>query len=204
MLKYYKEIIKVKILCLILLISGLSLSAQTITQPLGNGTLGDPFRIENLEHLHWMAITPSSWDKHFEQGNDIDATNTENWNNGEGWIPVGWEVPFTGSYNGNGHAIKNLSLARNSFHNHIGLFAHIQGGSLKNLQLESVKMEGSSDDSQFFMGSLVGFANSASIQNCSASGTIQNNGGFGNVDKLIGHQMGGEMQDCTAEIQIIN
>ncbi|WP_164675223.1 GLUG motif-containing protein [Anditalea andensis] len=193
-----------KILCLILLLSGISLSAQTIALPPGDGTPGNPFRIATLEHLQWMAITPSSWNHHFEQVNDIDASDTKNWNNGEGWIPIGWEVPFTGSYNGKGHAIQHLYLNKNEFGSHIGFFAHIEGANLSNMNLVKIKLEAYSKDRQFNMAGLVGNAVNATIKNCYVSGTLHNNGGFNKVDKLIGQNDGGTVSGCSTDLEIIN
>jgi len=76
----------------------------------GSGTETDPFQIETIEQL--QAVGDSvNLDKHFLQTADIDASETEEWNGGKGFRPIGDILPlsanFSGSYNGDGFVITN-------------------------------------------------------------------------------------------------
>ncbi|MEH6450450.1 MAG: autotransporter subunit C [Oleispira sp.] len=53
---------------------------------------------------------------------------------GEGWLPVGssYNNYFRADFNGNGHAIKNLTINRTST-NHIGLFGMVRDARIENL-----------------------------------------------------------------------
>ena len=82
--------------------------------------------ISTLDHLRWISENDSSWSWNFELDNDIDASDTKNWNVGDhdgnpetpdsatGFIPIGGVnadstlIGFTGKFNGNGHKISNL------------------------------------------------------------------------------------------------
>ncbi len=101
-----------------------ALLAQTAIEPSGSGDIGDPFLINSLENLYWLTSNQSVWGTgyYFSQTADILAFDTMNWFNGSGWIPIGNESnPFSGTYLGNGHAIRNLYLDRPSESN-CGLF----------------------------------------------------------------------------------
>jgi len=97
----------------------------------GYGTVNYPFQITNATELQEMRWFP---DDHFIIMNDIDATETKDWNGGEGFYPVALNVHmipggytgqfFNGSLNGNGHTITNLVINR-SYDDYLGLFGYI-------------------------------------------------------------------------------
>ena len=74
---------------------------------LGSGTLGDPYIIQDVTDLQNMNLDLAA---HYVLGNDIDASETLTWNDGEGFVPIGNFVdgPFTGSIDGAGYTISNL------------------------------------------------------------------------------------------------
>src|ERR1700733_3826695 len=49
----------------------------------------------------------------YELANDIDASATKSWNGGAGFLPLGAypHKPFTGSLNGAGHTISDLTIS---------------------------------------------------------------------------------------------
>lgn len=76
----------------------------------GSGTVEDPYQVETLEHLQEIADTIYLY-KHFIQVADIDASDTEAWNEGRGFEPIGsTSHPFTGTYDGKGHTITSLTI----------------------------------------------------------------------------------------------
>jgi len=90
----------------------------------GSGEEGDPYVITND---HELQAVNHDLDAYYELGNDIDASGTENWNGGEGFVPIG-DLPqgvraeeyFTGNFNGNSYEILDLTADRNE--NAVGLF----------------------------------------------------------------------------------
>lgn len=75
---------------------------------------------------------------------DIDATETKNWNNGKGFIPIGFSKykSFSGSFDGKNYKIKNLYINIPQSSN-IGLFSSLGiGASIKNINLEYCYIRG--------------------------------------------------------------
>lgn len=145
--------------------------AQDAAIPRGSGSVADPFRISNLSELYWVSVNPDSWNKAFIQTADIDALQSKDWNNGEGWIPIGWSLAFTGSYDGAGFKIANLSIKRSlNFNN--GFFGNVQGGILKNIQLQDAKFNLLNSDNEWNVGLIVGLLEDSEFLNCLATGEI--------------------------------
>ena len=82
-------------------------------------------------------------------GNDIDASATSGWNNGEGFLPID---TFTGHFDGKNRTISNLYINRNI--DYVGLFGYVwgPGAAIKNLGLVNPDVHGEGD----YVGSLVG------------------------------------------------
>ncbi|RYY25282.1 MAG: T9SS type A sorting domain-containing protein [Chitinophagaceae bacterium] len=139
------------LLAIILLpIKNISAQTPTAVAPiLGNGTSNDPYRIESLSNLYWLARTTSQWvtGKYFIQTADIDATETSTWfPNGDGGYygfptigggsnPVGNQLSgsFSASYDGQGFHISNLYINRAP--HCVGLFGKCFGAVFKNMTL---------------------------------------------------------------------
>src|SRR6056297_1049399 len=86
----------------------------------GSGTEEDPYQISTVEELQEIK---DYTDKHFIQINDIDASETETWNDGKGFVPIGDDVVhFTGSYNGSDYIIDGLFI--NTTISYVGLFGY--------------------------------------------------------------------------------
>lgn len=85
---------------------------------------------------------------------------------------------FTGTFDGNGHTISNISSHDSG---QIGLFYGLNGAEVKNLRISNVSITGGT-----FTGALAGSVEASSITNCHISGTISGGkptGGFaGNFD----------------------
>ena len=85
---------------------------------------------------------------------------------GENFSALGTtETPFTGTFDGNGYAIKNLTIDQNK--NQQGIFSNIVGGSIKNLSVHNATVKGNS-----YVGILAGEMQDGSIENCSISGDV--------------------------------
>ena len=109
------------------------------------------------------------------------ATNKATWTTGNGWQPIGDDsMLFVATFDGNGHTISNLIIARRGT-SFIGLFDSIASGAkIANLGLLDLNTIG-----QTSVGSLVG-QNEGRITNSYATGTVS---GIG--DRFIGGLVGG-------------
>lgn len=81
---------------------------------------------------------------HYALGADIDAAETLDWNNGEGFEPIGVTrtSPFVGTFEGNDHEIRNLYINRPE-QDSVGLFAHVgRNGQVENIHIVSGEIIG--------------------------------------------------------------
>ncbi|MDR9453891.1 MAG: fibronectin type III domain-containing protein, partial [Wenzhouxiangella sp.] len=125
----------------------------------GTGTESEPYEIEDWEQLSNVSLYR---DAHFVLKNDLDQTTSgyEDHvkdcgtlaNSGKGWAPIGsTDHPFTGSFDGEGHAISDLIIDR-ADEDEVGLFGVTDsGGTIKNLRLLDITVTG-----DFQTGGLVG------------------------------------------------
>ncbi len=81
------------------------------------------------------------------------------------WIPIGSvDRPYTGLLVGNGYAIKGLTI-NSSSHDYVGLFAAIEGATIRNLTIHSPQINGKS-----YTGALTGKAHNAVVQSIALIG----------------------------------
>jgi hypothetical protein len=111
------------------------------------------------------------------------------------WTPIGTTSnAFTGTFDGGGNVIRNLSINDQSTLDPTGLFGSI-GGEVKNLGLVNVDIKGNE-----WVGSISGH-NSGTIQNCYSTGDIT---GTNYVGGVVGMNItGGTVQNCYATSDII-
>ncbi|MBN1987900.1 MAG: hypothetical protein JW783_00700, partial [Bacteroidales bacterium] len=152
---------------------------KTSETPLGEGTVANPYKIQTLDNLNWVSQNSISWDKHFVQTANIDASETSTWNSGEGWAPIGNSgVSFSGKYDGQNHIISNLFINRPLVDN-VGLFGITDGCTISNTHLDNANVTG-----RHATGAVVGaLSNWSNLTGCSSSGTV--NGNI-NVGGLVG------------------
>jgi hypothetical protein len=138
----------------------------------GSGTPTDPYLIGTPEHL--LNIRDFYW-AHFKQIADIDL-GVAPWNSGIGWEPIGNEnIKFTGSYDGNGFVISNLTIRRPE-QKWIGLFGFTRGSEMTDLVIHNVNISG-----EIFVGGLVGKMENSTVSNCKVDGTISGNWNIGGL-----------------------
>ena len=151
--------------------------------------------IDELQQIGNSAEYPL--DGGYELGQDIDASNTAGWDNGQGFSPIGNQYnPFTGYFDSKGFKIKNLTINRPNTDN-IGLFGKISGNAIiKNLILEDVSISGKNN-----IGGLAGACESGTIYSVSVSGTLS---GKGNLGGVVGLNQSGNLSDCYADVILSN
>ncbi|KHD37441.1 hypothetical protein NL50_04500, partial [Clostridium acetobutylicum] len=131
----------------------------------GKGTNDDPYIISNAKQLQNIKYEVGA---SYKLANDIDIQNIE-------WTAIGSNsaVPFTGSLDGAGYAIKNFS---GDYTN--GLFGYVKGATIKNLSIKGVNI---SDGG--YTGALASNVyGKAIIDNCSViDGTVTGSGCTGGL-----------------------
>jgi hypothetical protein len=117
----------------------------------GTGSESNPYQIASLEDLRTLSLSAVDWSRYFILTADINASATEDWNDGKGFSPIGKsDTAFTGSFDGDGFTISGLFINRSSsMYN--GLFGNSSGSVFKNLNLSKFNIDGSN-----FTGCLVG------------------------------------------------
>ena len=190
----------------------------------GSGTVTDPYQIGTAAGLKWFRDKVNNATK--TEDTKICAELTEDIDlSGEAWTPIGigerfhWGIRYySGTFDGKGHTIKNLSID-NSSALYVGLFGYVYGGTIRNLTvLGSVKGTG-------YTGGIAGAANGGTFENCAnqcevQGGTTENDttGGiigfayFGdtlivrdcyNVGNITGRHAGGIIGQCNNWLETI-
>jgi len=130
----------------------------------GFGTEQNPYIITDVYQLQEMQ---DDLDAHYVLANDIDACDTLNWNDGEGFVPVGQDPNFSGLFDGRGYVITGLYINRPTEFR-VGLFGHIaDGAEIKNVGIvdANITAHGSA-------GTLVGYSLSSKVTNAWSSGSM--------------------------------
>ncbi len=138
----------------------------------GQGTEEDPFIIKTADHLnhlrYWLGHEHA--DKHFLVDDDIDL-GVAPWNEGKGWVPIGnmWDDYFSGTLDGGGYRIKNLTIDRPD-EEFVGLFRYISKATIKNMLIDDVHIVG-----EEAVGALTGLINGhdAFVYEVHASGHVE-------------------------------
>ncbi|MBM2816475.1 MAG: hypothetical protein HW421_3237 [Ignavibacteria bacterium] len=113
----------------------------------GSGTKVDPYQINTI--LDFQSLKDYDSGLYFILMNDIDASETRNWNIGDHDSnyktpdePMGFEpISFSGFINGNSHIISNLyiNMPTNTM---VGLFSQLNAGEIKKLGIENCDITG--------------------------------------------------------------
>ncbi len=166
----------------------------------------DYIEIWTVDDLEKINTDYKSLHENYKLMQDIDLT-------GVAWEPIGkgWEQdyhPFGGSFDGNNHTISNLSLTPGQAKSDrycYGLFGGVDGGEIKNLNLENIEFIGLNDsaDRITYLGGICGRVQRADsiIENCKVSGRIENCNA-GRVGGIAGVMEGGTVQNCISDVNI--
>jgi len=106
----------------------------------GTGLISDPYVITTASQLQEMGNAKSAY---YVLGNDIDASDTVNWNGGAGFAVIGsqsWDS-FSGSLDGAGFKVVGLVINRPTT-DMCGMFGVANGASIKNITFEDVSISG--------------------------------------------------------------
>jgi hypothetical protein len=197
----------------IMIIASFSLIAQVAIAPVtGDGTEQNPYEIATLQNLYWIAasddVIPNPeqavrWSSHYVQIANIDASDTENWFDGQGWMPIGEylgynnpdNLPFSGYYDGQNNEIVNLYIVRPETFG-VGLWGYIVDSTIKRVGVSDAEVKGS-------MGSagLVGIMIDSSIYSCYMVGSVWSE--IYTIGGLVGYQQESSITDSYSRGVVI-
>ncbi|MDO8692970.1 MAG: YDG domain-containing protein [Sheuella sp.] len=126
-------------------------------------------------------------------GANINAEASSGWNSGAGFMPVG--TVFSGTFNGLGHTISNLTINRPALIG-TGLFATTSGTA----PIMNVGLLGGSVTGAGSTGGLVGIAGSGGVSNSFNTGTVTGGAGTGG---LAGTSGGGSITNSYTKGAVI-
>ncbi len=158
----------------------------------GTGQETDPFLIETDDDLSIVGFFPLEWDKHFTLTANLDLrAGTEL---GGNILGVNGYYPFSGVFDGGGHAISGYDGSRPNWGS-AGFFGYVVGANacVKNLNLIDPRVEAVSS---VCTGTLVGYLSYGSVLRCSAQGGSVI--GTECIGGLVGSVAYGTVSECFA------
>ena len=174
-------------------------------RPDGEGTKEHPYELFSMEHFLWIAQQVNSGndlrDEYFAVTQDIDFSDTRNWDDGHGWRAIGGlfmkngiakKLAFRGHLEGNNHVFYKLYGSRPDA-DYQGLFGYVDNATIKNLHLRFFKVEGSEN-----VGALSGYTFESNIENIRFETDVVQTSHFF-VGGAIGYMNGGYVKDCSLE-----
>lgn len=152
----------------------------------GAGTEGDPFQITDCEELQSIDDYDTTSGVYFELMNNIDCSDTINWDSGDGFLPIGSTYDdFAGDFDGGGFTISDLYIDRSGDDN-VGLFGLTTSASnIHDLTLVDAVITGDSE-----VGTLVG-DNTGDVTNVTVTNTDVTTSGY-YVGGMVGYSGAGD------------
>ncbi|WP_130869505.1 GLUG motif-containing protein [Intestinimonas massiliensis (ex Afouda et al. 2020)] len=172
---------------------------SAVTQPVGlpdfaggTGTEEDPYQISSVEQWILFAYRVG-YQNHigyrsacYELMADLDFPQTTAYST----LMVS---SFSGVLDGNGHALRNLTLLNLSGYGTVGLFSEVtKGGTIRNLHLENIDLTTNTDG----VGGLVGLLQDGALSNCTVSGSVKTEHDSGMLGGLVCQATNSRIEDC--------
>lgn len=141
----------------------------------GTGAKTNPYQVEDIEDLKMISLYPT---KHFKQIADIDG----------GLVTMTslctTDVPFSGSYNGNGCVIRNIRFNANG---HNGLFVSVSG-EIYNVKMNSIYATCTSTGKKYV--ACLAAINSGTVRGCTISDCVVSGATGNSCGALVGKNTG--------------
>ena len=178
----------------------------------GTGESNDPYQIGDVNDLLELAADDPNYDKCFILIADINLdpnipgnpvfTSAVIARDMDNIHPEFNGTPFTGSFEGAGHKISNLTI--NTIYSYIGLFGCVGlSGEVNNLTLENVDI--AANDGFTNCGGLAGYNFYGTISNCSSTGTLTGGSDTTSISViggLVGSNQFGNISNCLSSVNI--
>ena len=120
-----------------LVIIGLLISTISfgVTYGGGSGTEADPYQIWTPQLMNTIGADPNDWDKCFKLMADV---NMSIYTGTQYKIIGNFTTKYTGTFDGNHYAIRNLTYTTTSAVNYIGVFGCCYNATIKDLGVENI------------------------------------------------------------------
>ncbi|MFZ3308599.1 MAG: filamentous hemagglutinin N-terminal domain-containing protein, partial [Xanthobacteraceae bacterium] len=153
----------------------------------GKGTLTAYMLVNTVYDLQNMQNNLSGA---YALGTNINASATSGWTSG-GFVPIGLTSYFTGTFNGEGYTISNLTIDQPTGAT-VGLFGEIFGASSTTVVVQNVGLVGGSVTGLDDVGGLVGYLSQGTISQSYSQATVTalNPGYPGTAGGLVGLNYG--------------
>ena len=151
----------------------------------GLGTAVSPYQISTADQLKlFRDIVNGSNDQTPNRGACAVLTADIDLNN-EPWTPIGpdRDSAYTGTFDGQGHTVKNLSVTVNVQPGRAGLFGCVKDGTIRKL---TVAGSVSCTANQGWCGGIAGYAMDETIENCASLCTVSCTGIDARVGGIVG------------------
>ena len=174
-----------------------TITGGTFNTPMtGSGTKTDPYQISTADGLKWFRDKVNSAKTSDET--KICAVLTANIDlENEAWTPIGigedtrnQDLPYSGTFDGNGHTISGLNV--NYGDKNGGLFCYVKSATIKNLTVAGSVTHSSGDGVDY--GGIVGCADSSTIENCTNRCTVTGNSYAGGI---VGKSVDSDIIGCA-------
>ena len=163
-----------------------TIQGGTFNTPMtGSGTETDPFQISTADQLKlFRDIVNGSNGQTQNRGAYAVLTADIDLNN-EPWTPIGpdRDSAYTGTFDGQGHTVKNLSVTVNVQPGRAGLFGCVKDGTIRKL---TVAGSVSCTANQGWCGGIAGYAMDETIENCASLCTVSCTGIDARVGGIVG------------------
>jgi hypothetical protein len=169
----------------------------------GTGEKEYPYEIRTAYELNLIGLYPDQWDKCFVLMDDIDMSGiafnviapnlSAPYVGGWRWLPETFPgTAFTGVFDGNGHAIRHVTVDGGRG----GLFGGLGTSALvKNLGIVDISTGGTI----YGLGGLAGW-NSGTVSGCYCTGAVSGDWGVGG---LVGVNASGTMTQCYTSCSVV-
>ena len=163
-----------------------TINGGTFNTPMtGSGTETDPYQISTADQLKlFRDIVNGAGGQTQNRGAYAVLTTNIDLNN-EPWTPIGpdRDSAYTGTFDGQGHTVKNLSVTVNVQPGRAGLFGCVKDGTIRKL---TVAGSVSCTANQGWCGGIAGYAMDETIENCASLCTVSCTGIDARVGGIVG------------------
>lgn len=176
---------KLFIFLLVLTVS-LSFLSYGVTYGGGDGTKTNPYQIWTAEQMNTIGANSYDWTKNFKLMADIDMSEYT----GTQYCIIGNSTTkFTGTFNGNGYVIRNLTYTTTLAVDYVGLFGWIENAFIQNLGIRNTSFASGGRN----VGGLAGRNYRSTVTACYTTGSVS---GVQYVGGLIGFNYEGALVSC--------
>jgi hypothetical protein len=171
----------------------------------GTGNPNNPYKIANVADFNQLTLDPNNWNKSFILTADINLAGLTFTN-----APIAPDTSpnsgfqgtqFTGSFDGNGHIIRNLTYTTTASTGYVGLFGSTSNAAIRNLGIEDVNIHTGGGRT----GGLVGEQDNGTITSCYTTGSVTSTpSSYAYAGGLVGYQNYGTIASCHSTVTVVS